>query len=121
MAHDYAADARSNSGRARKFIFHRRRRARGRALYRRRNFLRAALRRARLECNRENSSRRRSILGSARVRSRTPGHISRPALDQSTRARVGFVTALCVTIVATWAIKCADLPGTHEENHTLML
>src|SRR5207245_4614352 len=80
---------------AQRLLFCRRRRARGRAVYGRRNLLRLAFRRARGPRDHENHPWRRSTIYRARVCARAPRDVSGPALDQSRRARGGLVAENC--------------------------
>jgi len=116
VANNYAADARSNSIDPGKSLLHRRRCPRGRTVYRRRNLLRAPLRRTGRECNCKNQPRRRSTIDLARIRSGTRRDVSRTTLDQSTGARCSLIAAHCFIFRARRPNSAIDFATAYEED-----
>src|SRR5437899_4179869 len=87
---------RACSSRPREFVLHRRCGACRRAVYRRRNLLRVAIRRVGRQCDRKNHSRRRSPTCNTRIHSCSSRDVSRAIVDQSNRARGRLIAAVRV-------------------------
>ena len=115
LADHHTAYAHACSLRSRKSSFYRRRSPRRRAVHRRRNLLRASLRRTLGKCDCENYQRRRSTISTPRFRWRLRRNVSRKTLDQSARAGSSFITPPRVVSYSS-CTSSADIPIAHREN-----